>query len=687
MEAIEKRFGGNKETKKVKKTLLKQQYENFTGSSSESLDQIHDRLLNIYKAEIKSSSSASTSTQNIAFVSSSNTNNTNEPVSAASSVSVVSAKIHVSALPNVITLSNVVIYSFFASQSSSPQLENDDLKQIDADDLEEMDLKWKIAMSPKDIRRNGAAEPQRRNVPVETSTSNALVSQCDGVGSHDWSFQADEEPTNYAFIAFTSSRTFMPPKPDLGFHNAPNDVKTAHVAFYVELSPTKPDNDLSHTHRPSEPIIEDWVSNSEDESETKIPQNGNPQHALKDKGVIDSGCLRHMTGNMSYLSDFEELNGRYVAFSSNLKGGKISGKGIENQLSLKNTDGDAAFDKKEPEFEGRNPESEVNVSLSSSAQTKKHDDKTKREAKGKCPIESLTGYRNLSVEFKDFSDNNINEDNAAGTLVPAVGQISTTSTNTFSIDGSSNAVVSQIHGKSLYVDSSQLSDDPNMLELEDITYSDDEDDVGAEADFNNLETSITVSPIPTRVHKDHSVTQIIGNQSSATQTRSMTRVAKDQGVETPLFEGMLAAREITEGGIAEEQVQADDAVVATVQETVVEDVANDAIPSTITPLILPSPPSHDIPSTSQKREIIKLKARVKRLERANKVKSSKLRRLKKVGTSQRIESSDAMEDVFNQERMIDDFDKDEGIELVVDQVKDVDTAKTEGRHAAEQAEK
>nr|GFB10550.1 ribonuclease H-like domain-containing protein [Tanacetum cinerariifolium] len=54
---------------------------------------------------------------------------------------------------------------------------------------------------------------------------------------------------------------------------------------------------------------------------------GNPQHSLKDKGVIDSGCSRHMTGNMSYLSDFEELNGGYVAFGGNPKGGKISGKG------------------------------------------------------------------------------------------------------------------------------------------------------------------------------------------------------------------------------------------------------------------------------------------------------------------------------------------------------------------------
>nr|GEY24451.1 retrovirus-related Pol polyprotein from transposon TNT 1-94 [Tanacetum cinerariifolium] len=200
MEAIEKRFGGNKETKKVQKTVLN---------------------LKIYEAEVKSSSSASTSTQNIAFSSSNNTDSTNEPVSAVS-VFAASVKISVSALPNVDTLSNAVIYSFFASQSNSPQLENNDLKQIDANDLEEMDLKWQMAMltmrarrflqrtgrnlganrptsmgfdmskvecynchrkghfarecrSSKDTRRNVAAEPQRRNVLVETSTSNALV--------------------------------------------------------------------------------------------------------------------------------------------------------------------------------------------------------------------------------------------------------------------------------------------------------------------------------------------------------------------------------------------------------------------------------------------------------------------------------------------------------------------------------
>nr|GEX25158.1 uncharacterized mitochondrial protein AtMg00810-like [Tanacetum cinerariifolium] len=151
-----------------------------------------------------------------------------------------------------------------------------------------------------------------------------------------------------------------------------------------------------------------------------------------------------------------------------------------------NTNGDAAFEVKEPELEGRKPESKVHVSPSSSAQTKKHDDKTKREAKGKSHVESSTGYKNLSAEFEDFSDNIINEVNTADTSVPAVGQIFTNNTNTFSAADPSNIVLN-------------------------ITYFDDEEDVGAQADFTNLETTITVSPIlTTRVHKDHHVTQIIG---------------------------------------------------------------------------------------------------------------------------------------------------------------------------------
>nr|GEY31570.1 hypothetical protein [Tanacetum cinerariifolium] len=182
---------------------------------------------------------------------------------------------------------------------------------------------------------------------------------------------------------------------------------------------------------------------------------GNPQQALKDKGVIDSGCSRHMTGNISYLSDFEEINGGYVAFSGNPKGGKITCK------DLQNIDVDDAFADKENE-------SEVHVSPNSSDKPKKHDNKAKREAKGKS-----------HVDITPVTDVRLN---------------STNSTNSFSVAGPSNNVVSptfKIGGKSLFVDPSQYPDDPNMHALEDITYSDDKEDVGAEADFSNFDTNIT----------------------------------------------------------------------------------------------------------------------------------------------------------------------------------------------------
>nr|GEX48572.1 retrovirus-related Pol polyprotein from transposon TNT 1-94 [Tanacetum cinerariifolium] len=168
-------------------------------------------------------------------------------------------------------------------------------------------------------------------------------------------------------------------------------------------------------------------------------------------------------------------------------------------LNPHNKDGDAAFDGKEHGVDTKKPESAVNVSPSSSAQSGKQDDKTKKKAKGNSYVESFTENRDLSVEFEDHSNNSSNDVNAAGSIVPTAGQNSSNSTNPFS-----------------------------TAEMEDITCSDHEN-VGAEADFNNFETSITVSPIPTtRTHKDHHISQIIGDLSSTTQTRSMSRVIKDQ---------------------------------------------------------------------------------------------------------------------------------------------------------------
>nr|GEU37544.1 putative ribonuclease H-like domain-containing protein [Tanacetum cinerariifolium] len=415
-------------------------------------------------------------------------------------------------------------------------------------------------------------------------------------------------------------------------------------------------------------------------------------------GVIDSGCSRHMTGNMFYLSEFEELNGGYVAFGGNPKGGKIIVSHKKNSVLFTDTEclvlspdfklpdesqvllrvprennmynvnlknivpsGDLTFlftkatlDESnlwhrrlghinfktintlfcglkgiKREFSvPRTPQQNCiterkNRTLIEAARTMPADslllipfwaevvntacyvqnrvlvtkpyNKTPYELlHGRTPstgptwlfdIDSLSGtmnYHQVSaanqtnsgagsqdtfdaekvreevtqtyvlfpvwsagstnpqnndkdtlVDGKEHdvdtqkSDNGVN---AASSSVPTVGHNFINSTNTFSAVGPSNTAVSPTYGKSSFTDASTSSHDPDMPDLEDLTYSDDEDAVGAEADINNLESSIPVSPIPTtRIHKDHLISQIIGDLSSTTQTRSMARAVKDQG--------------------------------------------------------------------------------------------------------------------------------------------------------------
>nr|GFB44197.1 hypothetical protein [Tanacetum cinerariifolium] len=219
------KFNIQKDAKSLMEAIEKR---NKTDLEDQSLDDLFNNL-KIYKAEVKSSSSTSPTIQNNAFVSSQNFDNTNESVSAVTSVFAAITKVLVFALPNMNNLSDTVIYSFFASYSNSLQLDNDELKQINADDLEEMNLKWKMALltmremrflqrSGRNLGANGTTsigfdmskvecynchrrghfarkcrsprntrnkDNQRRNVSVETSTSNTLVSQCNGVGSYD----------------------------------------------------------------------------------------------------------------------------------------------------------------------------------------------------------------------------------------------------------------------------------------------------------------------------------------------------------------------------------------------------------------------------------------------------------------------------------------------------------------------
>ncbi|GJR36172.1 hypothetical protein Tco_1211856 [Tanacetum coccineum] len=138
LEAIEKRFGGNAATKKTQRNLLKQQ--NKPELETMSMDDLYKNL-KVYEPEVKGTSSSSTSTQNMAFVSSNNSGSTNEVVNTAHGVFTASTQANVANLINVDNLSDVVICAFFTSQPSSPQLANEDLQQLHPDDLEEMDLR------------------------------------------------------------------------------------------------------------------------------------------------------------------------------------------------------------------------------------------------------------------------------------------------------------------------------------------------------------------------------------------------------------------------------------------------------------------------------------------------------------------------------------------------------------------
>ncbi|GJV44402.1 putative ribonuclease H-like domain-containing protein [Tanacetum coccineum] len=301
--AIKSRFAGNEESKKMQKNVLKHQFENFTTTPNESLDKAYDRFhklisqlevhaapvskedinqkflrilppswsqialimrnkpdidqtdiddlynnLRVYEDEMKRYSSSTSNSQNLAFLSSKNT----------SSISTASGNFGVNTAGGTSSTSqrsstpcaDEVMCSFFAQQTTSPQLENEDLQQIDEDDLEELDLRWQVAMLTVRVKkfiqktgrnldfkgkqpvsldkskvecynchrkghfarecnsgRNQGKRPYgdngRRNASTNEPSSQALVAQ-DGLGGYDWSHDFDE-PVNYALMAISSS--------------------------------------------------------------------------------------------------------------------------------------------------------------------------------------------------------------------------------------------------------------------------------------------------------------------------------------------------------------------------------------------------------------------------------------------------------------------------------------------------
>nr|GEU56853.1 copia protein [Tanacetum cinerariifolium] len=166
----------------------------------------------------------------------------------------------------------------------------------------------------------------------------------------------------------------------------------------------------------------------------------------------------------------------------------------------------------------------------------KQGDKTENKDKGKSPVVTITGFRDLNAEFKECTNNNSNGVNAASSSVSTAGHNFINKTNDFSTAGPSNAAASPTAANSL-----------DMPKLENLTHSNDADDVGAEAGINNLESINLVNHIPTtRIHKDHLTSQIIGDLSSTTQTKSMARAVRDQENQTNPHAGFQDTEKVGE---------------------------------------------------------------------------------------------------------------------------------------------
>ncbi|GJT00873.1 hypothetical protein Tco_0822042 [Tanacetum coccineum] len=219
LQAVEKRFGGNTATKKTQRNLLK----NKPKIDTLSLDDLYNNL-KIYEPEVKGTSSSSTNTQNVAFVSSNSTNSTNGAVNTAHGATTASTQATAVNSTTIDNLSDAVICAFFASQPNSPQLDNEDLQQINPDDLEEMDLRWQMAMLTMRARRflkntrrkfsvNGLQENKNRENTRRLCSGEQILLALGGffggfflcVPGYNWSDQAEEGPTNFALMAYSST--------------------------------------------------------------------------------------------------------------------------------------------------------------------------------------------------------------------------------------------------------------------------------------------------------------------------------------------------------------------------------------------------------------------------------------------------------------------------------------------------
>nr|GEV84348.1 retrovirus-related Pol polyprotein from transposon TNT 1-94 [Tanacetum cinerariifolium] len=303
---------------------------------------------------------------------------------------------------------------------------------------------------------------------------------------------------------------------------------------------------------------------------------------LQDKGLIDSECSRHTTGNTSYLTDYEEIDGGYVAFGRNPKGGKIIGKDTIKTGNLNFENIPVLHVKRESRTEPLAEAVNIACYVHNKVLVVKPHSKTPYENfHGRTPSLSFMrpfGYPFIILNTIDHLgkfDGKVDEGSGPDWLfnIDALTRIMNyepiivepvkdyillpiwTADPPFSQDpkcshddgfkpssDDGKKVDEDLTKESEFNDvggiiNSKLPFDPNMPALKDVGIFDflrDDKDDDAVADMNNLDTTIQVSPTPTiRIHKDHSLDQVIGDLQSATQTKKMSKNLEEHGFEEP----------------------------------------------------------------------------------------------------------------------------------------------------------
>nr|GEU34684.1 hypothetical protein [Tanacetum cinerariifolium] len=365
-EAIKSKFGGNDESKKMQKYILKQQLESFSVSNSEGLHKGYDRFLSLLsQLEIHVSLIMRTKpgVDTLSFDDLYNILRVFDTNEASTAYGVSTSSGYNSQRGGSSLYTDELMYSFFANQSSGPQLDHEDLEQLDEFDLEEIDFKWQVAMISMRLKKFykktkrklqfDAKEPVGFDKTKIECFNCRIFSYENGVfGSvfDSRSSDIEDSPLNDRYAE--------------GMHAAPkqsktseSDAETSNSASFESHSnvetlksvpkpvANKPKAVSEHKVWSDAPIIEEYELDSDDEHVTipskeqekpsfafvNIVKHDDPQKALKKKGIVDSGCSRHMIGNKAYLVDYQDYNGGPVAFGGSK--GHITSKGIKREYN------------------------------------------------------------------------------------------------------------------------------------------------------------------------------------------------------------------------------------------------------------------------------------------------------------------------------------------------------------------